>query len=112
MVEYHRQLSLDFTGATHSGDLEEADLKSRAELAVGEYLARGRQVWPQMPIARLLKALARQRIPADVAPRALELIGAHVFRIPEYVAKYNYRVTFTQEVLDRCRQAYQERGEE
>jgi hypothetical protein len=78
---------------------------------MGEYLARGRRVWPQMPIARVLKALERQGIPAGVAPRALELIGASVSRIPEYVAKYNHRVTFNQEVLDRCQQAYRERGD-
>jgi len=111
MPEDRQQLSLDFSRVTDSGGLDDAELRNRAELAIGEYLARGRRVWPQMPIARVLKALERQGIPADVAPRALELIGASVFRVPEYVAKYNHRVTFNQEVLDRCQRTYREGGD-
>lgn len=91
--------------------MSEAELRYRAELAMGEYLARGRLVWPEMPIARILRALERQGIAQELAPYALELMGASVTRIPEYVAKYNYRVTFPQPVLDRCRQVYQEQGD-
>jgi len=109
MPDESEQLGFHFASASGPSDLDEADLKHRAEQAIGEYLARRRRIWPEMPLARILKAMERQGIPAELAPRALQLIGATVTRIPEYVAKYNYRVTFTQPVLDHCQQAYKER---
>jgi hypothetical protein len=96
-------LDLGF-GAAASDD---RTLKERAELAIGEYVARKKKIYPDMPIARLLGALGRQGIAADEAARALQLIGARVSEVPTFVAKFNYRVTFSQEVLDRCRQAYE-----
>lgn len=108
MADEPRQLELDFTSDLEMSGMDETDLKLRAERAIGEYLSRGRRIWPEMPIARLLKAFERQRVPSDLAPRALELIGADVTPIPDYVAKYNFRVTFTQGVLDRCKQVFQE----
>ncbi|GEM_PF-6886688 len=106
MGDKSEQLDLAFVEALETAGLDESELRRRTELAIGEYLARKRRIWSEMPIARLMRALERQGIPSDLAPRALELIGATVVRVPEYVAKYNYRVTFSPAVLDRCRQAY------
>jgi hypothetical protein len=111
MSHESEQLDLGFEPGTDSSTVAEDELKHQAELAIGEYLARGRKVWPEMPMARVLKALERQGIAPELAPRALALIGATVTRIPEYVAKYNYRVTFTQSILDRCQQIYREQGD-
>ena len=97
-------LNLSF-GAVASDD---RTLERRAELAIGEYLARKKKIYPDMPIARLLGALGRQGIASDEAARALQLIGARVSEVPTFVAKFNYRVTFSQELLDRCRQAYED----
>ncbi|MCS6816078.1 MAG: hypothetical protein N0A16_07265 [Blastocatellia bacterium] len=83
-------------------------LQRQAELAIGEYLARGRKVFREMPLARLLKALNRFGIVAEEAPQALRLVGARVTEVPSFVAKYNYRVTFPEDVLARCRRAYEE----
>ncbi len=83
-------------------------LRRQAELAIGEYVARGRKVYREMPLARLLKALHRFGIAAEEAPRALHLVGARVTEVPSFVAKYHYRVTFPDEVLARCRRAYEE----
>ncbi|MBI3951670.1 MAG: hypothetical protein HY314_14565 [Acidobacteria bacterium] len=111
MTDRPEQLGLDFGSIPHPSGVDEVELRQRAERGIGEYLARRRRVWPEMPIARIMKALERQGISAELAPRALELIGASVTRIPEYVAKFNFRVTFPQAVLDRCRQVYQEQGD-
>lgn len=97
-----QSLDLSF-GAAASDD---RTLERRAELAIGEYLARKKKIYPDMPIARLLGALGRQGVTADEAARALELIGARVSEVPTFVAKFNYRVTFTEDVLNRCRRAY------
>jgi hypothetical protein len=83
-------------------------LRRQAELAIGEYVARGRKVYREMPLARLLGALGRFGIAAEEAPHALRLLGAQVIEIPSFVAKYNYRVTFSEDVLARCRRAYEE----
>jgi transcriptional regulator of nitric oxide reductase len=83
-------------------------LRQQAELAIGEYVARGRKVYREMPLARVLKALHRFGIAAEDAPRALQLVGARVIEVPSFVAKYNYRVTFPDDVLARCRRAYEQ----
>lgn len=103
-----KQLDLELDRAADSPVMDEAELRRKTELGIGEYLHRGRRTWPDMPMARILRALQRQGIPTELAPKGLELIGAHVYRIPEYVAKFNYRVTFPQAVLERCRQVYQQ----
>jgi hypothetical protein len=95
-------LGLSF-GAAASDD---RTLERRAELAIGEYLARKKKIYADMPIARLLGALGRQGIASDEAARALQLIGARVSEVPTFVAKFNHRVTFTEDILNRCRQAY------
>lgn len=110
MADEPKQLDLNFASAGGGSGLTDEELERRAERAIGEYLDRGRRVWSQMPIARLLKALERQRIPSQLAPRALELIGALVRPIPDYMAKYNFRVTIPQEVLDRCRRVFQQQS--
>ncbi|HXF06914.1 MAG TPA: hypothetical protein VNM72_16090 [Blastocatellia bacterium] len=101
------QLGLTFASAPESAGANEATLAAKAEVAIGEYLARGKKIYPNMPIARLLGALGRQGIAPEHAARALELIGAQVTEVPTFVAKFNYRVTFPPDVLDRCRRAYQ-----
>ncbi|MCS6804510.1 MAG: hypothetical protein RMM98_07905 [Acidobacteriota bacterium] len=106
------QLDLKLDRVPGSPLMDDAELRRRTELGIGEYLHRGRRTWPDMPIARILRALQRQGIPAELAPKGLELIGAHVYRIPEYVAKFNYKVTFPQAVLERCRQVYQQAKQE
>jgi hypothetical protein len=83
-------------------------LRQQAELAIGEYVARGRKVYPGMPLARLLGALGRFGITVEEAPHALRVLGARVVEVPSFVAKYNYRVTFSDELLARCRRAYEE----
>jgi len=83
-------------------------LRRQAELAIGEYVTRGRKVYREMPLARLLKALNRFGITAEEAPHALHLVGARVTEVPSFVAKYNYRVTLPDDVLARCRRAYEE----
>jgi hypothetical protein len=105
--EQREQLQFKFDASSGRVGFDESQLKLRAERAIGEYLSRRRRIWPEMPMARILKALERQGISAELAPRALELIGAVVTRVPEYVAKYNYRVTFGRDVLERCQQAYE-----
>lgn len=100
------QLGLTFASAPESAGAEEATLAAKAEVAIGEYLARGKKIYPNMPIARLLGALGRQGIAPEHAARALEQIGARVTEVPTFVAKFNYRVTFPPDVLDRCRRAY------
>lgn len=100
------QPGLTFTSAPESVGFDEATLAVKAEVAIGEYLARGKKIYPNMPIARLLGALGRQGISPEQAARALEQIGARVTEVPTFVAKFNYRVTFSPDVLDRCRRAY------
>lgn len=108
MPKRAEQQQLKFDAPSDRVGLDESQLTERAEQAIGEYLSRRRHLWPGMPVARILKALERQGISTELAPRALELIGATVTRVPEFVAKYNYRVTFPPEVIERCRKAYQE----
>ncbi len=107
MPDKPEQLDLRFNQSRDLSSLSEEEIRHRTELAMGEYLARGRKIWPEMPIARILKALERQGISTEEAPGALTLIGASVTQIPDYVAKFNFRVTFPQAVLDRCRQVYE-----
>ncbi len=102
------QPRLALTSAPRLPEAEESTLGARAEVAIGEYLARGKKIYPDMPMARLLGALGRQGITPEHAARALERIGARVTEVPTFVAKFNYRVTFSPDVLDRCRRAYRQ----
>lgn len=83
-------------------------LRQQAALAIGEYVARGRKIYREMPLARLLGALQRYGIAAHEAPWALRLLGAQVTPVPDFVAKYPYRVTFSEDLLEQCRRAYEE----
>lgn len=84
--------------------------------ALGEFQARGKALADrELPLDRLRGALRRASEafgcgePDDEsAARSFDALGAHVSRVPPFVAKHPYRVTVPTELAERALKFYEE----
>lgn len=84
--------------------------------ALGEFQARGLTLaGRELPLDRLRGALRRASEalgcaePGDEsAARSFAALGAHISRVPPFVAKHPYRVTIPRELADRALKFYEE----
>ncbi|HLL76266.1 MAG TPA: hypothetical protein VK421_13525 [Pyrinomonadaceae bacterium] len=84
--------------------------------ALGEFQARGKALANrELPLDRLRGALRRasealgfEEPDDESAARALGALGAHVSRVPPFVAKHPYRVTVPPSLADRALKFYEE----
>jgi hypothetical protein len=91
-----------------------ADAERLALYALGEFQARGKTLAArELPLDRLRGALRRAAeafgvaaLEDEAAVAALAALGAHVSRVPPYVAKHPYRVTAPPQLAARARSFY------
>ena len=84
--------------------------------ALGEFQARGKTLaGRELPLDRLRGALRRasealgfEEPDDEAAARSFGALGAHVSRVPPFVAKHPYRVTVPPELADRALKFYEE----
>src|SRR5213080_4520758 len=87
--------------------------------ALGEFQARGKTLAErELPLDRLRGALRRaaettgsDELSDEAAAAAFQALGAHVRRVPPFVAKHPFRVTVPQELAARAREFYQQQQE-
>ncbi|HEX8179118.1 MAG TPA: hypothetical protein VF525_06185 [Pyrinomonadaceae bacterium] len=83
--------------------------------ALGEFQARGKTLAArELPLDRLRGALRRAaeafgvvELSDEDAVAAFSTLGAHVQRVPPFVAKHPFRVTVPLKVAERAREFYQ-----
>jgi hypothetical protein len=84
--------------------------------ALGEFQSRGKALaGRELPLDRLRGALRRasealgfDEPDDEAAARSFTTLGAHVSRVPPFVAKHPYRVTVPPELADRALKFYEE----
>ena len=84
--------------------------------ALGEFQARGKTLANrELPLDRLRGALRRasealgfEEPDDEAAARSFGAFGAHVSRVPPFVAKHPYRVTVPRELAERALKFYEE----
>jgi hypothetical protein len=94
----------------------EVDARQLTLYALGEFQARGKALAERdLPLDRLRGALKRacelfgiEELSDERAVAALESIGAHIRRVPPFVAKHPFRVIVPQDLAQRALAHYQE----
>lgn len=103
-----------FQKKSSEGDI---DAEQLVLYALGDFQSRGKVLAErELPLDRLRGALRRgaevfgtEELDDERAVAALGALGAHVRRVPTFVAKHPFRVTVPPELADRARTFYQER---
>jgi hypothetical protein len=93
----------------------EIDLEQLVLYALGDFQSRGLLLAERdLPLDRLRGALKRaaetfgiDELDDEQAVRVLKSLGAHVRRVPAFVAKHPFRVTVPQELAERAQAVYQ-----
>lgn len=88
--------------------------------ALGEFQARGKLLAArELPLDRLRGALRRaaekfetEELDDELAVSTLDALGAHVRRVPTYVAKHPFRITVPAPLAQRALELYRENLEQ
>ena len=86
--------------------------------ALGDFQARGKALAQrELPLDRLRGALRRasesfgvEELTDEQAVTAFSLLGAHIRRVPPFVAKHPFYVTVPADLAERARDVYQDQS--
>jgi hypothetical protein len=87
--------------------------------ALGDFQSRGKALAErELPLDRLRGALRRaseafgvEELDDDGAVAAFSALGAHIRRVPPFVAKHPFYITVPTELADRAREAYADKSQ-